>query len=135
MLPSEGSIGIFWLVSEKGNSRFLLDRRPLSQGETYGNAMTWGGHYEFWEQIRSGCMKECSAVPQWSEYEEWPRGRVVYNIRENIFIVYADRKLLTDEMKREIRKAFSLPTLNTRYSPDNHYISIRSVMLPQLNGT
>ncbi|MFT8679219.1 hypothetical protein [Gluconacetobacter sp.] len=128
---SEENIGIFWVISENGCSRFLVDRLPVSQGERYGDAITWGGHYEFWEQIQSENQnRSLSKVPQWSEYEEWPRGRVIYNTREKIFVVYADRKLLTNEMKRAICEEFSLPLSNTRYSADSHYISVRSVGVP-----
>ncbi|MFT8690631.1 MULTISPECIES: hypothetical protein [Acetobacter] len=128
---SEENIGIFWVVSENGGFRFLVDRLPVSQGERYGDAITWGEHYEFWEQIQSKNQnRSLSKVPQWSEYEEWPRGRVIYNTREKIFVVYADRKLLSQEMKLAISEEFSLPLSNTRYSADSHYISVRSVGVP-----
>lgn len=128
---SEENIGIFLVISENGHSRFLMDRLLVSQGERYGDAITQSGHYELWEQIQSESQnRSLSRVPQWSEYEEWPRGRVIYNTREKIFIVYADRKLLTNKMKRAICAEFSLSISNTRYSADSHYISVRSVGVP-----
>jgi hypothetical protein len=29
------------------------------------------------------------------EYEDWPRGRIVFDRSRDLFILYADRKLLT----------------------------------------
>jgi hypothetical protein len=31
------------------------------------------------------------------EYGDWPRGRIVFDQSRNLFILYADRKLLTPE--------------------------------------
>lgn len=109
MSNESGNIGIFWLVHEKGEEKFIFDKCILQQGETYGDAITWGGHYEFWQKIRSkNSKKRLSTVPLWSEYEEWPRGRVVYNKNKQCFIIYSDKKLLSENIKKGIIELFSL---------------------------
>ncbi|GCD64650.1 hypothetical protein NBRC3279_0141 [Acetobacter pasteurianus NBRC 3279] len=127
-LSHEPNIGIFWLVKENGKIVFLVDKVPASQGDCHENMTTWGEHYNFWEQCRSKNKKKIpSRVPMWSEYEEWPRGRVVYDVGAQLFTVYADRKLLTKTMRVAISEEFCLPLLKTRYSSDAHYISIRKL--------
>ncbi|GBQ72071.1 hypothetical protein [Acetobacter lovaniensis] len=123
-------IGIFWLIIENGESRFLTDMISVEEGEEYGDSVTWSGHYDFWEKIRT--QKKTllvSRVPLWSEYEEWPRGRVIFNKNHNQFVVYADRKILTDMGKKEISLVFSLPSGQTVFRRDGHYVSIRQITI------
>lgn len=59
-----------------------------------------------------------------SEYEEWPRGRVVYDPDSEHFILYADAQiLLRPALIRAIRQRFVLPTDRTIVKSDNHYRS------------
>lgn len=46
-------IGIFWLIKEDGDLRFLTDMISVEDGEEYGDSVTWSGHYDFWEKIRT----------------------------------------------------------------------------------
>ncbi|MCH4024851.1 MAG: hypothetical protein LKG96_07745 [Acetobacter fabarum] len=123
-------IGIFWLIIENGESRFLTDMISVEDGEEYGDSVTWSGHYDFWEKIRTQKKTPLvSRVPLWSEYEEWPRGRVIFNKNHNQFVVYADRKILTDMGKKEISLVFSLPSEQTVFRRDGHYVSIRQITI------
>lgn len=127
---SQSKIGIFWFVEEKGKSYLLTDMVPVNRGEQYGNSITWGGHYDFWEKIRKRRDKYLvSQVPRWSEYEEWPRGRVIFNTHDNSFVVYADKKILTDRGKKEISMTFCLNDCSTVFRTDGHYISIRKITI------
>lgn len=121
------SVGIFWLIAEKGRSFLLTDKIKYSQAESYGDALTWGGHYEFWEQLRKNHKNN---VPLWSEYEEWPRGRVIYNTKNHNFIAYADKKLFTKSGKKLLINEFCLPNANTIFLADSHYISFRNPTIP-----
>jgi hypothetical protein len=42
-----------------------------------------------------------------SEYEDWPRGRIVFDRSRQLYILYADRKLLTPAMLARIETQFS----------------------------
>lgn len=64
-----------------------------------------------------------SRVPLWSEYEDWPRGRVIFNKNYNQFVVYADKKILTDIGKKEISLVFYFPDGQTVFKRDGHYVS------------
>jgi hypothetical protein len=41
-----------------------------------------------------------------SEYEDWPRGRIVFDRSRQLFILYADRKLLAPETIARIKLNF-----------------------------
>jgi hypothetical protein len=63
-------VGIFWLVAE----RLIADSTPLDLAEDYANCKTHArSHLEFWQDLtRAGAIVE-------DDYEEHPRGRIVYN--------------------------------------------------------
>jgi hypothetical protein len=57
------------------------------------------------------------------EYEDWPRGRIVFDRSRNLFILYADRKLLTPAMIARIETQFHLPADRIEFQSDFHYQS------------
>ena len=63
------------------------------------------------------------AVVRSHEYEDWPRGRIVFDRARDLFIIYADRKLLTPEMIARIATQFHLPEACTEVQSDWHYQS------------
>ena len=55
------------------------------------------------------------------EYDERPRGRVLYNTVRQQFTMMADRCILRNKrVITKIRKALNLPD-NTKLLPDRHY--------------
>jgi hypothetical protein len=55
------------------------------------------------------------------EYEDWPRGRIVFDRSRDLFILYADRKLMTPATIARIKTQFHLPAAETQ--SDWHYQS------------
>jgi len=127
------AIGIFWVVTDRGGSpRVLADLIPLVQGEPYGEFLTYGGHYTFWERLaRLGAAelrrRGLPMAPTWSEYEEWPRGRVVHHQPTRRFIVYADRKLWHRPILDLVLARFGLRGQDFDLCGDQHYVSVRSL--------
>ena len=73
----EPSVGIFWLFRD----RLIIDATPLSKAELYGSALGHPtSHIDHWTRLQ-----RTRAVPAEIEYEEPPRGRVVYDQREQRF--------------------------------------------------
>ncbi len=65
----EPCVGIMWLVRDK----LLFDSMPLSEAEVYGDHLTHPrSHIRMWEQFQ-----RLGRAPRESEYEEFPRGRVM----------------------------------------------------------
>ena len=88
---TEPQLGIFWLVDGKP----LIDSASLSDAEPYGDHLTHPqGHAAVWEQYQ-----RVGTVPADMEYEEAPRGRVMYSTKTRRFRFLADRCILKDHSR------------------------------------
>jgi hypothetical protein len=92
-------LGIFWLVQTPvAEPRLLAAGCPLDQAEPYGDCLTYSaGHYETWAQWRRDKTVDPAlrGIVRSYEYEDWPRGRTVFDRSRDLFILYADCKLMT----------------------------------------
>ncbi len=110
----EPRLGIFWLLGDK----LILDSTPLSMAEPYGTALTHPtGHIDYWERLQ-----HTGAIPADVPYEEPPRGRVVFDKRDERFRLYADKCILSRrEAVGRIMDAMHLPVDKTTEGRDEHY--------------
>jgi hypothetical protein len=111
----ESRVGIFWLLK---NGKLVFDFTPLAEAEPYGDFLTHRrGHLEQWEILQARGF-----VPGETEYEELPRGRVVYNRKAERFTVLADRCILArPESVKEIFATMKLPADRMDLDTDSHY--------------
>jgi len=120
-------VGIFWLVqTSNGETRLLAAGCPLDQAEPYGDCLTYSpGHYETWARWRRDRTVDPAlrALVRSYEYEDWPRGRIVFDRSRNLFILYADRKLLTHAPIALTQAQFHLAEERTKIQSDFHYQS------------
>ena len=127
-------LGIFWVVqSPDGEARLLIVGCPLDQAEAYGDCLTYGpGHYETWDHWRGDktVYPALRGIARSYEYEDWPRGRIVFDRLRDLFILYADRKLLTPATIARLGTQFLLPTERTEIHSDLHYKSTETPKLP-----
>jgi hypothetical protein len=103
-------VGIFWLVqTTEDEARLLAAGCPMDQAEPYGDCLTYSpGHYKTWAQCRRDRTVDPAlrAIVRAYEYEDWPRGRIVFDRSRDLFILYADRKLLTPATIARIETQF-----------------------------
>lgn len=131
---SPSAVGIFWVLVEQGESpQALADLVPVHQGERYDEFLTHGGHYEFWERLAGLGAPELRrrgfpTAVLWSEYEEWPRGRVVFHQPTGRFIVYVDRKLRSRPILGLVLARFGLRAQDVELRGDPHYVSVRPLL-------
>ena len=124
-------VGIFWAIPTKGATAILLDHQcSLKDAEAYGCMLTCPhGHHEVWEQWRRSKGSRPATVASRlaaSEYEEWPRGRIVYDSESGRFIIYADAQILRRlTLLTAIHERFGLPPGRTEAKLDNHYCGAR----------
>jgi hypothetical protein len=106
-------VGIFWLVGK----RLVLAGTPLDQAQSYGECKNFPiSHIDYWAELQRD-----GSVPPEMEYEEAPRGRIVYNTTTQQFTLMADRCILGNAMVvRKILSQLHLPT-NTKLDTDYHY--------------
>lgn len=110
---TEPRLGIFWVV----NGRLLSDSVPLSESEQRGDYRDYpGSHLDKWtEWARIG------KAPAESEYDEFPRGRITHDTKNEHFNLFADRCILKrKDLIAGIRKEFHLPK-QTSLGTDPHY--------------
>jgi len=129
-------LGIFWFV--RGHDRqvhVLAVACALAAADEYGDCLTSSAeHYKTWESWRRG--RPVPPVPALApiiaahEYEQWPRGRVVYERPANRFVIYADQQLLGPQRLAQIRTLFHLPPQQTIVRTDLHYRSVHSLRYP-----
>lgn len=106
-------VGIFWLLG----SRAIVDSTSVEQAGNYGDfKIHEGDHLAVWTALQGK-----DSVPTDSDYEEYPRGRVVFNRKTGAFTLYADRCIL--RKKTFIAKLLSLMHLpaTTELATDEHY--------------
>ena len=133
------NVGIFWLIQTETSvdPTWLIHLCPTDSVEPYGDCYTCShGHHDLWETWRGKCPRPSHAAVigldslmlnalRASEYDDWPRGRVV---REpNRTVVYADRQLLTPARQAVMLETFSLDAETTAFRRDAHYDRARRV--------
>ena len=126
----EPSVGIFWQVTDdRGRPALLTDRTALASAEPYGECLTHPyGHYEVWERWRNAPAraKPKDAITRAitvHEYEDFPRGRIVYHQPSARFWIYADKRLQKSQVLNELRGAFGLAEAECEVRSDPHYRS------------
>lgn len=129
-MAHEPHVGIFWIVGTPAGSQLLTASCTLSEAEPYGDCLTFGpGHYHVWQNWRRSRDLEAvaRAVVRDYEYEEWPRGRVVFDRANERFVLYSDKKLMGAVTISRICERFQLPADRVVVEGDTHYQSTEAI--------
>jgi hypothetical protein len=109
------------------NDIVVLERSTLDEAEPYGDYLTHPvGHHERWEEWQ-GLGKTglsalgCRAIIAITEYEEWPRGSIVYEETMDFFVIYADKRLQNPETIGLVKTAFGLGNADAIVRSDDLY--------------
>jgi len=100
-------VAIFWLV--KG--ALIFDATPIDEAERYGDCKNHPrGHIDRWKQ-----MQMAGLVSRDVEYEQFPRGRIVFSMKTGTFLLLADRCILKKvSLVKKIMKQLGLPAGKTK---------------------
>jgi hypothetical protein len=109
----EPCVGIFWFFRGK----LVIDSSTLKEAEPYGDHLTHPrSHIDVWQQFQ-----QVGKVPRESEYEEYPRGRVMHHPASGEFMILADKCILDHkDLIAQIKGALRLPA-KTKTGTDPHY--------------
>ena len=115
--PQEPRVGIMWLIRDK----LIFDSTPLSGVEACSGYRDHPGrHIDVWE-----LLQRQGKAPHESEYEEYPRGRVIYDAAAGAFTLYADKCILDrKDLIAQIKEELHLPR-DTKTGTDPHYRCFR----------
>ncbi|TXN41741.1 hypothetical protein [Methylobacterium sp. WL7] len=126
----EPCVGIFWGICDAGSPCTIVHAlASLGEAEPYGDCLTYSGaHYTVWEawrRLRHAGLRAQGLPPIIAsyEYEHFPRGRVVYMRPDNIFTIFADRRLQRVDLIDQIVEIFGLADHCHVVRSDLHYRS------------
>jgi hypothetical protein len=117
-------VGIFWMLAD---GSLLVDSSPLSAAESYADCLTHSrSHIDVWAELQSS-----GRAPTDVEYEEYPRGRVIFETRQDRWVIMADRCILRrKDLIRKISASMNLGGMRIETSPDLHYRCSRCLYGP-----
>lgn len=129
------NLGIFWLIPHPQSGIAVISNQiSLDQAEEYADCLTSPvAHMDAWESTKRGkpilvpLDASARAIIAAAEYEEWPRGRIVFDRSVNKFIAYADRQIIP--YAALIRGCFSVPD-TTIFRTDSHYCTTKRLPKP-----
>lgn len=122
-MPDRKMVGLFWFIKPT----ILAVGVEITNADEYGDCLSFdGGHAELWDDWRSmdAASLRRSGVPLAvlsSEYDEHPRGRVIFDRRADVFMVYADRRLHAPVKIEALKRRFGLTGVVCRVRSDPHY--------------
>jgi hypothetical protein len=123
LAPTPPAVGIFWRV----DAALVVDRSTLDDAEPYGDCLGHAaGHYERWVEWQALGATRLAAIGYpaqiaSTEYDQWPRGRIVYETPKRRFVFYADRRLQTPDIIDALKVAFGLNQAEVIVRSDAHY--------------
>jgi hypothetical protein len=112
---SSSQVGIFFYLDGK----LFIDATPIEQAEECVGFVNHAlGHEAYWAQLQ-----RTGQVPADQEYQDCQRGRVVFNRKDDRFILYVDECLLGRiRVLKEIIGRMGLPSgRKTKVLDDPHY--------------
>jgi hypothetical protein len=115
-------VGIFWVV--RGN--LVTVGVAVSEATGYGEYTIYEpSHYDKWRELQRD-----DVVPRECEYEEFPRGRVMFNRSTETYLLLADRCILGNKrLLGQIMAEMHLPRNRTVTDTDGHYRCFRCLGL------
>lgn len=122
-----GRIGPFFAVREERTLHLLVYGVPLRRADIYGEMLTVDrGHAEIWEALaalgaRGLARQGLPGVLLVANYDEFPRGRVVYDPSAEKFTVWADSKLHRPDIVEALKGGFLIGGAAYRVERDDHY--------------
>jgi hypothetical protein len=124
--PPDAHVGPYWFVRDDlGKLLLIAHLCALADAERYGAFLNSPhGHYDLWESWRAGCPPNgIAGIVRDTEYEEWPRGRVVFDAVRRKFLVYADPQIFRHDLQQCVLKRFEIPSAMAVFQRDEHYAS------------
>lgn len=107
-------VGIFYVI----DITLFCEKTEISNAEKYGANLTHeGSHDWFWNKY----LKKLD-ISKKVEFDYYPRGRVIYDIKGNKFKIFIDKCINNSKLIDEIKNEFKLNSSVIIYDNDEHYV-------------
>ena len=108
------SVGIFWFF----RGEIIADAIPVTQGDECGKFINHPlSHHDFWNAHRKK-DRRLNAY----DYDQVPRGRVLYDKEEDRYLVYGSERFIQDEAQRTlVCSTFLLVPTKTFFKAEKPY--------------
>lgn len=110
-------VGIFWFYQSNLIARSIVASSLVSDSLGYIDSPFQ--HVTEWEQRQLYLPFFPELIG--SEYQEYPRGRVVYSVQKKQVIVYLDKSLFKAKVKADIAAYFEFTECQVLWKVDPHY--------------
>lgn len=107
-------VGIFWCV----DSIIMGDAVPQENAEPYGDAIQYGGHFDFWELLLPTTVQERKFKSH--SYDFYPRGRMVLFPKLRRVRLYVDQCMNNDTINAALQ-FFGSHNYEVEIEKDEHY--------------
>lgn len=120
------SVGIFWVIY--GKLYYKKEKKDIAMESIRPRSLLTGiidsdfGHFTEWDEL-------CGRLFPRADFATYPRGRVVFGIKTNKYIIYADECVLKTQVE-EIAKLFEIGLYEVRR--DEHYACDKCVKRKRL---
>lgn len=115
-------LGVFWVHRDQ----ILSSDLPLGNGVDDGLFVNHpASHLDRWPVVQA-CWNRVFPELLSLEYEEVPRGRVLYDRKRNRFICYLDRSVDKHELRHRLVAMFELAHEAVVFQHDVHYTTDQS---------
>lgn len=120
-----GEVGIFWFFQ----GILFASSFPHTLGEAYGDFVNGlDDHVTFWPRLQKSFRQVLPALAEF-EYDQVPRGRVVYRKADDTFLLYGSERFARDEIQqRRVMKDFQLVGKRIIVKPDEHYGPVQGML-------
>ncbi len=110
-------IGVFWLFDGQvfGETTELTEAQQSIPGLLDSDAT----HVAVWEKHSN--FKDSKPILAHFEYQDIPRGRVLYHLSKRRFLVYLDKTLMNKKDKNAIANYFGFTPQQADWKSDLHY--------------
>ena len=107
-------VGIYWAV----NGTIVGDAVYLDEAEEYGDALQYGGHYDFLEQLKPTNAVEKKLKSH--AYDYYPRGRMLFFPKRKKARLYVDRCMDNGVLQAALT-FFEIKEYQVEIETDAHY--------------
>jgi hypothetical protein len=123
-------IGIFWYYQQSVIGKAVT----LEEGAegVSGIIDSPDNHVDYWEAQQGFCARFPKLMGK--EYQDIPRGRVLYLVNGGKALVYLDKKLLKDIIKKRIMEFFELDAGKVQWRTDLHYTTSKKELARLFGG-